>query len=263
MSRIGHLSILIVDDQDEVLEVYEDVLANELGHTVYSVYSAAEAVNEVQKRLFDIVLVDAKIPYKGAQYGGLILAEGISTILGLEAVLLMSQHDVRDDVRALNKPYHFLPKPRGGDFLEWVKGVLLRRIQKQIERQYGFVVMPYGDEASDLWYRSTLAPWLRDAGFSVRRMDEIATTRPINTDLLSRIRDAHLVVVYASAANANVYYEAGYACALEKFTLVFTRCPEELPFDIRPNRALPVADSDEEKARLALQQFMRSLRGVG
>ena len=262
MTRMDHLSILIVDDQDEVLEIYEEVLADELGHTVYAVYSAGEAINEAQKRLFDIVLVDAKIPYKSAAFGGLILADEISDIIGIEAVLLMSQYDVRDDVRTLNKPHHFLPKPEGGRFFDWVKNVLLRRIEKQIERQYGFVVMPYGDDQSDRWYRNTLVPWLREAGFKVRRMDEIASTRPINTDLLNRIRDAHFVVVYASASNANVYYEAGYACALDKYSLVFTREPKQLPFDIRPNRALPAAESYGSNARASLQSFMRSLRGI-
>ncbi|WP_164021904.1 response regulator [Pyxidicoccus trucidator] len=105
MKRRERLSLLIVDDQDEVLEVYHDVLQTELKHQVDCVTMPAEALRHVRNTLFDIVIVDAKNSYKGAPLGGLILADEIGAILGKGSVLLMSQYNVREEVRHFNPEF--------------------------------------------------------------------------------------------------------------------------------------------------------------
>jgi CheY-like chemotaxis protein len=258
------LSILIVDDQVEVLDVYHDVLQGELGHQVDCVTMPGEALRCVRDTLFDVVIVDAKNGYKGAPLGGLILAEEVSAILGLGSVLLMSQYDVRDEVRHYNPTFTFIPKPRNGnDLLAWVKKDLLAKVRAMVERQYGFVAMPFCEESSNDWYQRRVVPWMGDAGFVVRRMDEIQTTRPINAELLTRIRRAHFVVLCAVADNPNVYFEAGYACAHDKFVVVVAPERREMPFDVRANHVLALGEvSDEGAARASLLAFMAGLRGI-
>jgi len=46
--------------------------------------------------------------------GGPLLAEEISMVVGIGPVMLMSQYNVREEVRRLDAAFTFLPKPRDG-----------------------------------------------------------------------------------------------------------------------------------------------------
>lgn len=264
MNRSDKLTMLIVDDQIEVLEVYEEVLGHELGHQVDCVCSPGEAMHHVKKQLFDIVIIDAKNTYKGAAFGGLNLAEEVSSILGLGSVLLMSQFDVRDEVKNFNASYAFLPKPREStNFLNWVKRDLMGRIGSMVSKQYGFVIMPFGEAESNEWYRTRLAPWMMEAGFDIKRMDEMgAGRRPINDVLLERIHESHFVVVYITRSNANVFFEAGFTYALGKYMIILAPRVDTLPFDVRLNQAFSYEGKDEKTLHDELVQFMASMRGM-
>jgi CheY-like chemotaxis protein len=261
VKRLERLNILVVDDQRNVLDVLKDVLGRKLGHRVVCARMAGEALRLVSDRLFDIVLVDAKMPYKDAGLGGLLVSDEIRSVLGIGSIILMSQYSVRERVAGFNPDYAFLPKPESGtELVEWAQRDLMEQVGEMISAQYGFVVMPYGREECDAWYLQKLTPWVREAGFQLRRMDEISSgNKAINVDLLRRIRDAHFVVVYAPERNANVFFEAGYAFAWEKQVLVFTDSVESLPFDIRSNRAFPV-NGDDKQERRDILKFMLGLR---
>lgn len=262
MNRIDGLSVLIVDDQEDIPEICQDVL-EEKGHRVECIYNPGAARRLVRDALFDVVIVDAKMTYKRARKGGLLLAEELGGVLGTDSIILMSQYEVRDEVLELNPEYTFLPKPKGDEsFREWVQDGLLYRIERLLRRQYGFVVMPYGNPEVDALYSERLVPWLAEAGFKVKRMDEMPGPRAINTELQEKIRQAHFVVIYASEKNANVYFEAGFAAALEKFSVVCAGDITSLPFDLRSNFAVSLGSADIEKERSELLQLVRRLRGV-
>lgn len=266
MNRADKLTILIVDDQEEVLDIYRQFLGDELGHDVECVWWAGEALRHAANRLFDIALIDAKIPYKGAALGGLILADEIGSVLGTDSVVLMSQYDVQSEVGYFNPQYTFLPKPKGSQgLLDWVEKDLFRKVRLLVARQYGFVVMPFGDKATDVWYEQELVPSMKEAGFQVRRMDEMPTPRTVNTELQKRIKEAHFVVVHASGAqpNANVYFEGGYAAALNKYLILCSPEPEELPFDVASYYVLRVGQTDKAKQRATLLKYMTRLRAGG
>jgi len=177
--------------------------------------------------------------------------------------LLMSQYDVRGEVSQSNPNCSFLPKPMDGrNLLAWAERELMTKVRTMVARQYGFVIMPFNNPESDAWYRETLAPWVMEAGYSLRRMDEISTTKAINVELLNRIKEAHFVVAYVPRANPNVYFETGYACALDKFLLLFAPSQDELPFDIRANRIFRVSDGSSGASRQELLHFMEGLRGI-
>jgi len=264
MNRTEQLSILIVDDQPEVSRFYKKLLMDR-GHAVETCFLAGESLRHVRDRLFDVVVVDAKIPHHGAGLGGLILAEEVGAIMGINAVLLMSQYDIRGEVAHHNPAFTFLPKPSAVDNLdslrEWVENDLLGRMRTQVERQYGFVVMPYNDPAADAWFKDVLEPAMQTAGYVVRRMDQIPHSRPINTELLVRIRQAHFVVVYAPFQNSNVYFEAGYAVALDKFMLFAAREIENLPFDVRSHPFFRASAEPTAAGMAELAHFMSGLRG--
>ena len=263
MNRCDRLAILIIDDDSEVLEIYQEVLGGQLGHHVECASMPAEAMRHVKHHLFDIVIVDAKITYKGAPLGGLLLAEEIDAVLGISSIILMSRYDVREEVRRYDAAFTFMPKPRdGANLLNWVKKELANKICALVTQQYGFVAMPFSDPESSEWYRTSLVPWMKEAGFDVKRMDEIATTRPINSELLERIKQAHFVVFYASRTNANVFFEAGFACACQKYLVVLSPNLDELPFDLRANYAIMIDRDNHEKTKQDLLRLMRGLRGL-
>ncbi|MEI7900921.1 MAG: response regulator [bacterium] len=257
------MTILIIDDQREVLEMYQEVLVEQLGHHVESVSMPREAMHLVERQLFDVVIVDAKIMYKGAPFGGLLLAEEISTVVGIGSIILMSQFDMREEVRRFDAAFTFLSKPRdGSDLLGWVKKDLSSKICNMVAKQYGFVAMSFGNAQNNEWYRTRLAPWMKEAGFDVKRMDEFAHREAINVALLGRIKEAHFVVFYASLNNANVFFEAGYAYAQGKYLVVLSPKGEELPFDLRSNYAITIDYEDDARTKADLMRLMYRLRGL-
>ena len=263
MKRADRLSILFVDDQPEIPRFYAALLRAQ-GHTVETCYFAGETMRHVNERMFDVVVVDAKISHCGAGLGGLILAEEVSQIMGMNGVLLVSQYDIRGDVAHYNPAFTFLPKPEAsGDPREWVEQDLLARIRSLVERQYGFVVMPFNDPEGEAWYNEVLVPAMGAAGYAVRRMDQIPHTRPINTELLVRIRQAHFVVIYAPTPNANVYFEAGYAIALGKFVMLVARKVGNLPFDVRSHPFFRASAEPTPEGAAEMTQFMLGMRGLG
>ncbi|NIA15529.1 MAG: hypothetical protein GWP08_15815 [Nitrospiraceae bacterium] len=257
-NRLSKLNILIVDDQDEILDHYHDVLGKTLGHSVQCVSMPGRAERAIRRCLFDIVVIDAKMDYKETALGGLFLAEYASRILGPDAVLVISQYRVKEKLRNFGLDLEFLLKPEG-DLLGWMERTLLRKAQKMIERQYGFVAMPFSNTKLNQWYLDKLIPWMSDAGFRVRRMDEIATTKPLTQEIMERIDSAHFVLFLAEADNSNVFYEAGYALAKEKFTVTMAHGFDDLPFDIRGNYTIHL-DRSEEQIRDDLVKLMHGLR---
>lgn len=264
MNRCDKLTILIIDDQREVLEMYQDVLVEQLGHHVEIVSMPREAMHLVERHLFDVVIVDAKITYKGAPFGGLLLAEEISTVVGIGSIILMSQFDMREEVRRFDAAFTFLSKPRdGSDLLGWVKKDLNSKICNMVAKQYGFVAMSFGNAQNNEWYRTRMVPWMKEAGFEVKRMDEFANARePINVALLDRIKEAHFVVFYASLNNPNVFFEAGYACAQGKYLVMLSPKGEVLPFDLRSNHTIPIDYENDARTKADLLRLMYRLRGL-
>lgn len=263
MDRMDKLSILLVDDMEEIAEICEDILGNEFGHRIECLRNPAAAPRLIKDRLFDIVIIDAKMTYKRAVKGGLLLAEEAAGILGMDSVIIMSQYDVRDEVLELSPEFTFLPKPRGDEsFRDWIQTKLLVQIRQLFRRQYGFVVMPFRNMVINELYENNLIPWMKEAGFSIKRMDEMPGQGAINTALLDKIRHAHFVIVYFSEKNDNVYFEAGFAAALDKFSIFYASNIKLVAFNLSLHQIHILGGSDKEKERLQLLQHMRRLRGV-
>ena len=258
----GQLSILIIDDQVEVLEIYNDVLIG-LGHKVECVSMPGEALRYLGETLPDIVLIDAKLTYKGASMGGVILAEEVSKKLGINSVILMSQYDVREKVRRFDPAFTFLPKPKDGiNLLRWVKQDLMGRVDALLGRQYVFVSMAYDDKKTTEIYKTYLRTWAREIGYDLKRMDEIPTVNPINTEQLERIKNAHFLLLIADVKNANAYFEAGYATAIDKYIVIVTQDIESLPFNVRANRALRIDLDNIDQSKWEFFRLINGLRGV-
>tara|TARA_R110000850_G_scaffold17029_4_gene52715 strand:+ start:10464 stop:11522 length:1059 start_codon:yes stop_codon:yes gene_type:complete len=95
-----------------------------------------------------------------------------------------------------------------------------------------FVIMPFKDEFVD-FYMLGVREVANEFGYVCERVDEIEFNGSIRQQIIMSLRTADIVVAELSEQNANVYYELGWADALEKPTILCTRDINSAPFDIR------------------------------
>jgi hypothetical protein len=95
-----------------------------------------------------------------------------------------------------------------------------------------FVVMPFSKEFEDV-YLLGIREVAENLGFTVERADDIEHSESILDVIRARIRAADAVVGDTTGSNPNVFYEIGYAHALESPTILIARKGSNLPFDLR------------------------------
>jgi nucleoside 2-deoxyribosyltransferase len=92
-------------------------------------------------------------------------------------------------------------------------------------------------------------------------IDELAGPGIIFEDIKRPIAEAKIVVAEITAPNQNVFYELGYAHALNKPTILLAQRGKELPFDIRSYRVIFYDDSIGGKPALErnLQKHLEAI----
>lgn len=216
-----------------------------------------EALHLVSETMYDLIICDAKLSYKGAVFGGLILAEELAIRCGINAILVISQVVDDEYVRNYNSVLSFLKKPEINKTENWFENDLPKKMKTLIRRQYGFVAMPFGDKQLDTLYRKYIQKGIENAGFAVRRIDEIPFTKSITVKIFQVIRDAHFVILITSKLNPNVFYEGGYALALEKHIITCAPRISHLPFNIRDHRCIVYQGSQKEFSQQITDLIMR------
>lgn len=104
-------------------------------------------------------------------------------------------------------------------------------------RPKAFVVMQF-EETYDNLYREVIRPVCEKRGFQVERADDVFRPATILQDIINGLLDSEVVIAEVSPANPNVFYELGYAHALDKPTVLLARRGEKLPFDISGYRVI-------------------------
>ena len=79
---------------------------------------------------------------------------------------------------------------------------------------------------------------MRRREFRVTRIDEQSGPGLIIEDISRAIQEAKLVIADISPVNANVFYEVGFAHALNKPTILLAEKGTKLPFDVSSFRTL-------------------------
>ncbi len=81
---------------------------------------------------------------------------------------------------------------------------------------YGFMALKFGDQELDRLLIGVLKPSIKDLGFELFDMRDVARTGVIDIIMRERIRDSAFVVADLSHDNLGAYWEAGYAEGLGK-----------------------------------------------
>lgn len=95
-----------------------------------------------------------------------------------------------------------------------------------------FVVMPFTKEFEDI-YLLGIRDVAEDLGLIVERGDDIEHSENILDMIRARIRAADVIVGDTTGSNPNVFYEIGYAHALDQPTVLIARKNSNIPFDLR------------------------------
>lgn len=159
---------------------------------------------------------------------------------------------------------YLLPSPLPGNQLGLYamsrSPVQFRNFQIQRKSPTAFVAMQFG-EPYDTIYRTVIKPKTQALGFEVVRIDEVNQPGIIFQDIQRKIEDAKVVIAEITAPNQNVYYEVGYAHALNKPTIFLAQRGKDLPFDIRSYRVIFYEDSIGGKPTVekSLREYLQAI----
>jgi hypothetical protein len=123
-----------------------------------------------------------------------------------------------------------------------------------------FVAMQFG-EPFDTLYRDVVRPKEDALRVKIVRVDELAGPGIISEDIKRQIAEAKIVIAEITAPNQNVFYELGYAHALNKPTILLAQRGKDLPFDIHSYRVIFYDDSIGGKSEVekSLEQHLRAV----
>ena len=124
-----------------------------------------------------------------------------------------------------------------------------------------FVVMQFSETYNQL-YDEVIKPVCEEFGLEVERADEFYTSTPIIKDIVKSIKEASVIIAEITPDNPNVFYEVGYAHAIEKPTILLSdRTREKLPFDISGFRTLFYENSIAGKSAVEknLKKFLENI----
>lgn len=126
----------------------------------------------------------------------------------------------------------------------------IRDFKVKSEQPKAFIVMQFTEEFNSL-YTEVIKPICEDYGYEVVRADNIYTNTQLIQDITTALRESSLVLADITPDNPNVYYEVGFAHALDKPTILLCdRARERLPFDVSGFRCIFYENSISGKAKV-------------
>lgn len=107
------------------------------------------------------------------------------------------------------------------------------------EKPTVFTIMKYEPDFDDL-YNDVIKSQCDKMGLTAIRADECYTTNIVINDIISQISTASIIIADITMDNPNVFYEIGYAHALQKPTILLADVNrrDRLPFDISGYRTI-------------------------
>jgi hypothetical protein len=151
-----------------------------------------------------------------------------------------------------------------GAFFLGNSDTILHDYSVETQRPRAFAVMEFGPGYDDL-YSEVIKPACDALKLDVIRADERLGPGLIIADIVRDIVEAKVVIAEVTPANRNVYFEVGYAYAVNKPTILLAKEGTSLPFDLRSFRHLFYEDSIRGKARVeeALRKHLQTVLSTG
>ncbi len=140
--------------------------------------------------------------------------------------------------------------------------VTFRDIAVDINPPKAFVVMQFQTSEYEALFKEVIEPVCKSEGLYAYRADYTYLPGLIIEDIKKQIAEARVIIAEITPQNPNVYYEVGYADALNKPVILISDRKEGLkPFDVRAYRTIFYDNSIGGKAQVEsdLRTYLRSI----
>ncbi|RJQ23989.1 response regulator [Candidatus Parcubacteria bacterium] len=226
-------NVLIVDDDQEVLEMYCDLLKNKLKANIVPSKYPTQAIRFAKESLFDLILIDVTIDYLGSPFGGLDLYKHLLPRYGKHSLLAYSKYITDDLLKRYNYDFNFLEKSTNA--VKFVN-TLIKEISSLRKKQSCFVAMPFDKSYNPIF--KIIKKCVSKTSYQCVRVDQQTFTKSIVEKIFEEIENSKIVIFVSNDKNPNAFYECGYAVALDKEIVTVTDYYSNLPFDIRDRNAI-------------------------
>lgn len=125
-------------------------------------------------------------------------------------------------------------------------------------KPYIFVLMPFESKFNDI-YKFGIKGSAQDAGAYVERIDEQIFIEGMLDRLFNQIGKADVIVADMTGRNPNVFYEVGYAHALNKIVLLLAQNANDIPFDLKHDQHIVYSGSIETLKRELTKKLKRAI----
>ncbi len=99
-------------------------------------------------------------------------------------------------------------------------------------KPFVFVLMPFDPVFDDVYKLGIKAAAIEAGGYCERVDEQIFEERMLDR-IYNQINKADVIIADLTGKNPNVFYETGYAHALEKKVILLTQHSEDIPFDLK------------------------------
>jgi hypothetical protein len=212
---------------------------------------------------FAVIEFDPSFGWRALERGGSRRDLSADREYRLEVVLRGQMIEVKLDGVRVVSPL-MLPAPLAGSQLGAIatgsSAIRLSSFDIHAQHPNAFIVIRFGPPFDTL-YRDVIEPIARKVDLKVTRADEITGPGIIFKDIQQNIAEANVVIADIATQNSNVFYEVGYAHALNKPTILLAKRGEDLPFDIKSYRVIFYDDTIGGKREIE-ENLERHLRSV-
>lgn len=182
----------------------------------------------------------------------------------LEVTVIGSNISLRVDgifVLSSNLPYQ-IPQSQVGIWCISKSNINISNYKVITERPKAFIVMQFSEPYNEL-YQEVIHRICEEFKIDAIRVDEVYGPGIIVADIVKQIVESKIIIAEITPANPNVYYEIGYAHALDKPTILIADRKTELPFDVSPFRVLFYENTIAGKKRIedGLRRHLESILG--
>ena len=127
-------------------------------------------------------------------------------------------------------------------------------ISSTAPKPFVFVLMPFSDDFRDV-YELGIKPACEAAGTYCDRVDQQIYQESMLQRITNQISKADIIVADLSNKNPNVFYETGYAHALNKSVILLTNNAADIPFDLKHHLHIVYGQSIS-KLKAELERFV-------
>lgn len=106
------------------------------------------------------------------------------------------------------------------------------KMDSMTKKLFTFVLMPFDSTFDDI-YKLGIKDTCENLDVYCERVDEQIFEEKILDRIYNQINKADIIVADMTGKNANVFYETGYAHALNKKVILLTQNSDDIPFDLK------------------------------